>query len=194
MASKLGPAKPRAIGCDGAGGSVIASQSRQANFSRTRSMTCPSARLAFQRLRHRLAKLAQPRPAAIARARRRFKDTFDREVLRQLARTALGTPARRLGARRRRNLGARLLLRLRLFEILDREFELLDEKLAAFRGLAETLVARLRQLQLQSLDLQRAGLGSGFGFAQRSVSLRQHLALREDHRMRARQVGGKRVL
>ena len=39
-----------------------------------------------------------------------------------------------------------------------------------------------------------AGLGSGFGFAQRSVSLRQHLALREDHRMRARQVGGKRVL
>ena len=38
MASRLGPAKPRGIGCDGAGGSVIASQSRQANFSRTRSM------------------------------------------------------------------------------------------------------------------------------------------------------------
>jgi len=38
MASRLGPANPRGIGCDGAGGSVIASQSRQANFSRTRSM------------------------------------------------------------------------------------------------------------------------------------------------------------
>ena len=39
MASRLGPAKPRGIGCDGAGGSVTPSQSRQANFSRTRSMT-----------------------------------------------------------------------------------------------------------------------------------------------------------
>jgi hypothetical protein len=38
MASGLGPAKPRGIGCDGAGGSVTLSQSRQANFSRTRSM------------------------------------------------------------------------------------------------------------------------------------------------------------
>ena len=38
MASRLGPAKPRGIGCDGAGGSVTPSQSRQANFSRTRSM------------------------------------------------------------------------------------------------------------------------------------------------------------
>ena len=39
MASRLRPAKPRGIGCGGAGGSVIASQSRPANFSRTRSMT-----------------------------------------------------------------------------------------------------------------------------------------------------------
>ena len=39
MASRLGPARPRAIGCDGAGGSVIPSQSRQENFSRTCSMT-----------------------------------------------------------------------------------------------------------------------------------------------------------
>src|SRR5262245_25008249 len=34
-ASSLGPARPRAIGCDGAGGCVIASQARQENFSRT---------------------------------------------------------------------------------------------------------------------------------------------------------------
>src|SRR4029077_2474775 len=39
IASRLGPAKPRGIGCDGAGASVIASQSRQENFSRTCSMT-----------------------------------------------------------------------------------------------------------------------------------------------------------
>jgi hypothetical protein len=29
------PARPRAIGCDGAGGWLIASQARQENFSRT---------------------------------------------------------------------------------------------------------------------------------------------------------------
>ena len=30
-----GPARPRAMGCEGAGGWVIASQERQENFSRT---------------------------------------------------------------------------------------------------------------------------------------------------------------
>jgi len=171
---------------------VIASQSRQANFSRTRSMTCPSARLAFQCLRHRLAEFAQPRAAALAaHARRGFEDAFDRKVLRQLARPALRAPARRFGAQRRRNLGARLLLRLRLFQILNCEFELLDEQLASFRRLTEALMAGLRQLQLQPLDLQSAGFGLACGFAQRRLSLRQHLALREDHRVRARQIAAK---
>lgn len=35
MASGLGPAKPRGIGCEGAGASVIDPQSRQVSFSRT---------------------------------------------------------------------------------------------------------------------------------------------------------------
>jgi hypothetical protein len=34
-ASSLGPARPRAIGCDGANGRMIVSQARQENFSRT---------------------------------------------------------------------------------------------------------------------------------------------------------------
>jgi len=34
-ASSCGPARPRAIGCDGAGGWVIASQERQESFSRS---------------------------------------------------------------------------------------------------------------------------------------------------------------
>ncbi len=34
-ASSTGPARPRAIGCEGAGGCVMASQDRQENFSRT---------------------------------------------------------------------------------------------------------------------------------------------------------------
>src|ERR1700741_4197923 len=39
IASRLGPAKPRAIAWNGAGGCVIVSQDRQLNFSRTCSVT-----------------------------------------------------------------------------------------------------------------------------------------------------------
>src|SRR5262244_1743225 len=38
-ASSIGPARPRAIGCDGAGVCAMVSQSRQENFSRTCWMT-----------------------------------------------------------------------------------------------------------------------------------------------------------
>ena len=94
---------------------------------------------------------------------------------------------------RRDHLGARFLLRLRLLQILDRQFELLDEELAPFRGLTVAFMAGLRQLQLQPLDLQCAGPGLAFGLAQRGVSLRQHVALREDHHVGARQIGGERI-
>src|SRR5580693_1959182 len=39
IASRLGPAKPRAIAWNGAGGCVIVSHDRQLNFSRTCSVT-----------------------------------------------------------------------------------------------------------------------------------------------------------
>jgi hypothetical protein len=39
VCEQAGPARPRAIGCDGAGGCVIASQDRHENFSRTCWMT-----------------------------------------------------------------------------------------------------------------------------------------------------------
>src|SRR4249919_896717 len=39
IASRLGPAKPRAMAWNGAGGCVIVSQDRQLNFSRTCSVT-----------------------------------------------------------------------------------------------------------------------------------------------------------
>ena len=78
--------------------------------------------------------------------------------------------------------------RLRLLQILDRQFELLDEKLAALRRLAVSLAARLGQLQLQPLDLEGADFGC---FA--SCAAREHLALGEDHRMRARQIARKGV-
>jgi hypothetical protein len=47
------------------------------------------------------------------------------------------------------DLGLGLFLGLRLFQILDRQFELFDEELAPFRRLAVGLAARVGQLQLQ---------------------------------------------
>jgi hypothetical protein len=62
---------------------------------------------------------------------------------------------------------------LRLFNILDRQFELPEQKLAAFRGLSELLAPRLGQLQLLPLDLERADL---------------RVALRHDQRLALRRI------
>jgi len=138
--------------------------------------------------------LREPRAAALAAdAWGLLDDAFDRQVLRQLARAALRTPAWRLGGLRRRDLGLGLFLGLRRFQILDRQFELLDEELAALRRLAETLAARLGRLQLQPLDLEGADFRFLLRFTQRRLVLRQHLALGEDHRVCARQIARKRV-
>jgi len=59
--------------------------------------------------------------------------------------------------------------------------------------LPETLVARLGQLHLQPLDLQRADLGLPADFVERHFLLRQLLALGDDHCVRTRQIAGKRV-
>ena len=145
----------------------------------------PAPRLAFERLRHDLAKLAQPRPAApAADARRGLDDALDRKIVGQLARTA--GSALLLSPGRPRHFGARLFLRLGLLQILDRELELLGDELAALRRLSETLAARPGELKLQPLDLENAGLG----FAARGG---KQLALRQDHRMGARQIAGKTV-
>ena len=147
----------------------------------------PAPRLAFERLGHDLAELAQPRAAALAAdARGGLDDAFDRQVLRQPARSALRMPALRPGGLRLRGLCLGLFLGLRLFQLLDRQFELLDEELAALRRLPVGLAARPGQLQLQPLDLE----GADFRFALRGG---EHLALGEDHRVRARQIARKDV-
>ena len=149
----------------------------------------PAPRLAFERLRHRLAELAQPVAAALAAdAGGGLDDALDRQIVGKLAGSALRAPPRRLGGLRRRDLGLGLLLGLRLLQILDRQFELLDEELAALRRLAEMLAPRLGELKLQPLDLKRADLGFALRLAQRRLFLGQLLALGEDHRVRARQV------
>ena len=75
---------------------------------------------------------------------------------------------------------------LGLFEILDRELELLDQQLAAFGGLPELLAPCLGQHQLQPLDFQPAD--GHFALRQRQL-----FALRKDHRVRSGKVGGKRI-
>jgi hypothetical protein len=130
-------------------GSVIPWQSRQENFSRTCSTT-------FQRLGshssdfgNNLAEFAQVHAAAFATgARRRINDALARKTVRQ-------RPARRLDPRPfaflilllgSGDLGRGLFLGLRLLEIGDGKLQLLDELLAALRGLPELLAPALARM------------------------------------------------
>jgi hypothetical protein len=104
----------------------------------------PPARIALQRLRHFLAELAQPDAAALgAGAWRRLDDALNGQIVRQLAWSARCAGASVLGRAGRGDIGLGLFLGLRVFEIFDRKFELLDEQLATFRGLTEHLATRL---------------------------------------------------
>jgi hypothetical protein len=66
----------------------------------------------------------------------------------------------------------------------DRKLKLLNQQLAAFGGLPVLLASRLRQHQLQSLDLKPAD--GDFALRQRQL-----LTLRKDHRMRSGKIAGK---
>ena len=147
----------------------------------------PAARFAFQCLGHDLAKLVQPRAAAFA--------TGARRVVRRRARPAdcPGSLRGPRGARARLSVGSgcddlrlRFFVGLRLFQILDGQFELLDEKLAAFGGLAE----RSRRA-FASISFRRSS-SSSRTCSLRSLAAIQHLALREDHRVRAGEIVGSR--
>jgi hypothetical protein len=186
IASRLGPAKPRGIGCEGAGASVIASQSRQENFSRTRSMI-------FQRRGSHSRVFETTSPSLCSRALPHLPHA-------QGAGSTIRSTARLSGSGRRGGRGccARFsgavcgavffgfLFGLCHFEIFYGKLELLDQQLAAFGGLPELLAPCLGQHQLQPLDFQPAD----GDFALRQCQL---LALRKDHRMRGGKVGGKRI-
>jgi hypothetical protein len=93
----------------------------------------PATRLTFERLRHLLAELVQAQAAAFAAsAGRGLHDPLDGEILRQLVRAARSSRSPRLAGLRRGEIGLRLFGSLRLFQILDRQLELLDEQLGAF--------------------------------------------------------------
>ena len=92
----------------------------------------PAARLAFERFGDDLAELAQAKAAAFAANAGRWLDNaLDRQIVGQFAGAARRARALLIHRRGRRDLGFGLFLCLCLFEVLDRQFELLDEKLAA---------------------------------------------------------------
>ena len=140
----------------------------------------PASRLALQGLRDHLAKLVQPLTAAFtAGARRRFHDTFNRQVIRQgTSRRPRILRALLLGGFWCRDLGLGFLLGLGLFKILDGQLKLLDQQPAAFRRLSELLAPCLGQHQLQPFDFQAAD--GHFALCQR-----QQFTLRKDHRVRS---------
>jgi len=185
IASRLGPAKPRGIGWEGAGASVIASQSRQENFSRTCSMI-------FQRRGSHSRVFDTTSPSLCSRALPHLPQAQGAgSTIRSTGRLSgngrrggRGLRTLLLGGLRRSNLGLGIVFRLGLFEILDRKLKLLIEQLAAFGGLPVLLASRLRQHQLQSLDLEPAD--GDFALRQRQL-----LTLRKDHRMRSGKIGGK---
>ena len=174
MARRHGPARPRAIGCEGAGGSVIPSQSRQENFSRT----CPTT---FQRRGSHSSDsvIASPslRRFTPPHLPRRIDDALAWKMFRQWpARRLDPCPFARLSLLLRSgDLGLGLFLGLRLLEIDDGEFKLFDEVFAALRGLPELLPPSLGEQELQPLDLKHPNLRLAARF-------RQHLALDKDLR------------
>jgi hypothetical protein len=84
-------------------------------------------------------------------------------------------------------------LGLRLLEIGNGEFELLDELPAALGGLAELGAARLGQQELQPLDLEPEAGSFALGEIGAGLRRDEQTALLEDHRMRSGEVGRQRL-
>src|SRR6476660_7099931 len=146
IARRLGPAKPRAIAWNGAGGWAIFSQLRQLNFSRTCSVTnhcrgmTSSVSVTSSPI---LESLLEPQHGHAAGAgwtiRRRGRSAG---TLRRFApREALHLDTRRLGLR--------LLLALGGSQLLELQFHLIDEPLAALGARTKHLALHLGDHQLQ---------------------------------------------
>lgn len=149
----------------------------------------PAPGLAFERFGHSLAELAQVGAAAFAASARRWiDDALAWQIVRQRPARGLNpgpfTLFSLLPGRRDFSLG--LFLGLGLLEIDDGKLELFDELLAALRRLPKLFLPHLGEHEFQPLDLKRPD----FCFTAR---LRQHLALREDHRMGSGKVCWERI-
>jgi len=129
----------------------------------------------------------QPPPLKKAKIAPRVVDapvTFDRQIIRQLARAARGAGSCFSCRFRCNGFSLGFLDRLRLLEVLDGEFKLFNKLLAAFRGSSELFSPQLRQHQFQALDFEPPN----FDLALRK---RQGFLLREDHRVGTGKISGE---
>jgi hypothetical protein len=174
-ASRFGRARPRAIGWNGAGASLIASQQRQDTFSRT----CWNGTA-----------------AAGTREGRGIDEAGARQVLRQW-------PARRL-ARYRRAAGCGWALfgdlqfaggirfGSALLQFGQRQLQLLEPGAALRRGV-EPLPAQPGDLQLEALDLEVENPLSSVRRSRLRLGGEPRGAQGEDHRVRFGEVSGERI-
>ncbi len=127
----------------------------------------------------------------------RVDDAFARQMPRQ------GPPSRPAPFERRhrhllaRRRGCYLSRRVRLrgirLQIGELKLKLIEQR-TTFRGLAEPIVSKLPDRELELLDQQRPVLGLALRRGRPLLRRTQCLTLRDDERMRARKVGWKRII
>ncbi len=134
----------------------MCSQSRQVNFSRTVWITFPLPRDDLQRLGHVFTELRQPGTAATGTAGRpRHQDTLAGKVAGEgLARRAAAREPGDGRYLRRRALGRQFILGGRSLEVLELEFQLVQQADAALGARAVEFPPQLVDLQPEADDLR----------------------------------------
>ena len=153
IASRPGPARPRAMAWCGAGGCVMASQARQLNFSRTVCTTFHCLGTTSSVSVTSSPSLTRSPPPQQEQA------SGEGSTTRSRGRSA-GSGARLAAAGEGAHRGiavvgfalARILAR-RCLHLLQLQFQLIQQVAAPFRGLAVPLSTQLRDQQLQMFDL-----------------------------------------
>ena len=164
MASRLGPAQPRAVTWNGA--RLAHLLARPAGELLAHMLDdLPTARDHLQGFGDVLAQLAQPRTAAaLAVAGRGLDHTLARQMSgKRLARRALAGKRRHIRGARGRLLGGDLVRGGRALQLSERQGQLVKQPHGALRTLAIELVAQLGDLPLllryHGLIVGGAGLG-----------------------------------
>src|ERR1700756_4641275 len=158
MASRLGPAKPRAIAWNGAGGCVIVSQDRQLNFLPHMLGHEPLPRDDVECLVDVLANLAEFAAAAAWTRGRRWVNDAPRWQIGGESWPRRRPPHEALHLHNARRPGLRLILSRRRDQLFQLQFQLIKEPLAALGAWPEHLPLHLVDHQLQVFDQSlRAG-------------------------------------
>ena len=174
IASRLGPAKPRAIAWNGAGGCVIDFAGPATELLSHMLGHEPLPGDDVERLGDVLADLGELAPAAAqARRRRRVNNPSARQIGRKVAprprapREALHVDARRLGLRR--------VLARRRRQLLELQFQLINEPLAALGARTKHRALHLLDHQLQMRDQRFRARQLGTRLNQRRLQRRRVL-------------------